>query len=114
MPIITGINRSGAAITLSFYSLSQRCIPTVIQAYAAWPSAECSVIWRLPPSKLEWEDEFEPTHFNSLDVGPFDILLVGKYPASASPFGLLAAAGQVFEWANSPSNPGRYLFEGNS
>jgi formylglycine-generating enzyme required for sulfatase activity len=97
------------------------------QAYAAWLSTESRVTWRLP-SALEWEkaargidgrrypwgDEFDPPRLNSHDLGPFDTLPVGQYPAGASPFGLLDAAGQVFEWTNSPGNPGRFLVKGGS
>ena len=35
-------------------------------------------------------------------------------PAGASPYGLLDAAGQVFEWTASPGNPGRFLVKGGS
>ena len=97
------------------------------EAYAAWLSAQSGKNWRLP-SELEWEkaargvdgrrfpwgDEFDPYRLNSHDLGPFDTLPVGRYPAGASPFGLLDAAGQVFEWTNSPGNPGRFLVKGGS
>ena len=59
-----------------------------------------------------WGDKFDPARLNSHDSGPFDTLAVGQFPVGASPFGLLDAAGQVFEWANSPGNPGRFLVKG--
>lgn len=97
------------------------------EAYAAWLSAKTGQLWRLP-SELEWEkaargiagkhfpwgDAFDPARLNSHDSGPFDTLPVGRFPAGASPFGLLDAAGQVFEWTNSPGNPGRFLVKGGS
>ena len=39
---------------------------------------------------------------------------MGSFPAGASPYGLLDAAGQVFEWTASPGNPGRFLVKGGS
>ena len=97
------------------------------KAYAAWLSAETGRTWRLP-SALEWEkaargtdgrifpwgDTYDPALLNSHDAGPFDTLPVGGYPAGASPYGLLDAAGMVFEWTASPGNPGRFLVKGGS
>lgn len=96
-------------------------------AYSAWLSAKTGQLWRLP-SELEWEkaargvdgtyfpwgNRFDPARLNSHDAGPFDTLPVGRYADGASPFGLLDAAGQVFEWTNSPGNPGRFLVKGGS
>jgi formylglycine-generating enzyme required for sulfatase activity len=97
------------------------------RAYATWLSARTGQIWRLP-NALEWEkaargvdgrhfpwgDAFDPALLNSHDLGPFDTRPVGQFPAGASSFGLLDAAGQVFEWTSSPGNPGRYLVKGGS
>lgn len=97
------------------------------EAYGDWLSVKTGQLWRLP-SELEWEkaargeagtyfpwgDHFEPAHLNSHDAGPFDTLPVGRFPAGASPFGLLDAAGQVFEWTNTAGNPGRFLVKGGS
>ena len=96
-------------------------------AYSAWLSVKTGRSWRLP-SELEWEkaargeagtyfpwgDRFDPARLNSHDAGPFDTLPGGRFPYGASPFGLLDAAGQVFEWTNSPGNPGRFLVKGGS
>ena len=96
-------------------------------AYAGWLKSQTGRPWRLP-TELEWEkaargpegrifpwgDEFDPARLNSHDSGPFDTLPVGSFPAGASPYGLLDAAGQVFEWTASPGNPGRFLVKGGS
>jgi formylglycine-generating enzyme required for sulfatase activity len=97
------------------------------EAFAAWLSTETARRWRLP-SALEWEkaargpdgrrfpwgDAWDPQRLNSHDAGPFDTLPVGRFPAGASPYGLLDAAGQVFEWTATPAGPGRYLVKGGS
>jgi formylglycine-generating enzyme required for sulfatase activity len=96
-------------------------------AYAAWLSGHTGRRWRLP-TELEWEkaargvdgrtfpwgNDYDPTLLNSHDAGPFDTLAVGGFPDGASPFGLLDAAGQVFEWTSSPGNSGRFLVKGGS
>lgn len=96
-------------------------------AYAAWLSARTGRAWRLPTA-LEWEkaargpdgrrfpwgDRFDPALLNSHDAGPFDTLPVGGFPAGASVYGVLDAAGQVFEWTATPGAPGRFLVKGGS
>jgi len=97
------------------------------QAYAAWLSRQTGKTWRLP-TEIEWEkaargidgrrfpwgDSYDPTRLNSHDLGPFDTMPVGSFPDGASPFGLLDAAGQVFEWTATPAAAGRYLVKGGS
>ena len=97
------------------------------EAYAAWLSSVTGRRWRLP-SEAEWEkaargadglrfpwgDDWDPKLANSHDLGPFDTVPVGRFPAGASPFGLLDAAGQVFEWTVTPAGKGRYLVKGGS
>ena len=96
-------------------------------AYARWLSDRTGQTWRLP-TELEWEkaargtdgrrfpwgDDWSADRLNSADSGPFDTLAVARFPAGASPYGLLDAAGQVFEWTASPGNPGRFLVKGGS
>lgn len=96
-------------------------------AYAAWLSAETGRRWRLP-TEAEWEkaargvdgrrfpwgDGWDPGRLNSADDGPFDTVPVGGFIDGASPFGMLDAAGQVFEWTASAVGPGRFLVKGGS
>jgi len=97
------------------------------ETYAAWLSEMTGRTWRLP-SELEWEkaargldgrrfpwgDDWDPARLNSHDRGPFDTLPVGAFPTGASPFGLLDAAGQVFEWTATPGRAGRFIVKGGS
>jgi formylglycine-generating enzyme required for sulfatase activity len=96
-------------------------------AYAAWLSQRTGRHWRLP-TEAEWEkaargtdgrrfpwgEDWDPTRLNSHDNGPFDTVPVGQHPNGASPFGLLDAAGQVFEWTATPAGEGRYIVKGGS
>jgi len=96
-------------------------------AYAAWLSRETGRKWRLP-TEAEWEkaargtdgrrfpwgDAWDAARLNSHDAGPFDTMPVGRFPDGASPFGLLDAAGQVFEWTATAVGEGRYIVKGGS
>jgi len=96
-------------------------------AYAAWLTRVTGQTWRLP-DELEWEkaargtdgryfpwgNGFDPRRLNSHDAGPFDTTPVGGYPSGASPFGLLDAAGQVFEWTATYDGAGRAIVKGGS
>lgn len=97
------------------------------QAYAAWLSRRSGRVWRLP-TELEWEkaargvdgrhfpwgNDFDPARLNSHDAGPFDSTPAGRYSAGASPYGMLDAAGQVFEWTATAADPGRAIVKGGS
>lgn len=97
------------------------------RAYAAWLSALTGKRWRLP-TEDEWEKAargtsgaafpwgaaFDAVRLNSHDRGPFDTVPVGRYASGASPFGVLDAAGQVFEWTATASDQGRFIVKGGS
>lgn len=97
------------------------------RAYANWLSKKTGDVWRLP-SEPEWEkaargtdaryfpwgNGFDPAKLNSHDAGPFDTRPVGSYPQGKSPFGLLDASGQVFEWTATRKSKTRYIVKGGS
>ena len=97
------------------------------EAYARWLSEKSGTIWRLP-SATEWEkaargpdgyvfpwgNKFDAAKLNSHDQGPFETVAVGQYPEGASPYGLLDAAGQVFEWTATESRKDRFVVKGGS
>ncbi|MGI9464825.1 MAG: formylglycine-generating enzyme family protein [Aestuariivirgaceae bacterium] len=97
------------------------------QAYARWLSSVTGASWRLPSEAewvkaargvdgrwFPWGNVFDPAFLNSHDRGPFDTLPVGSFPKGASPFGLLDAAGQVFEWTSTGAGQKRHIVKGGS
>lgn len=97
------------------------------RAYALWLTKRTKLVWRLPTeavwekaargedgARFPWGDFFDPDRLNSADRGPFDTVPVGRYPSGASPYGVLDAAGQVFEWTASRSGKNRYVVKGGS
>ena len=97
------------------------------RAYAAWLSRETGARWRLP-SEEEWEkaargadgrrfpwgEGFDEGRLNSADAGPFDTVPVGEFRDGASPYGMLDAAGQVYEWTATAADDGRFVVKGGS
>ena len=96
-------------------------------AYTAWLGRKTGIAWRLP-SEAQWEKaargadgrmfpwgaSFDPGVLNSADAGPFDTVPVDRNVAGASTYGMLDAAGQVFEWTATPGRPGRFVVKGGS
>ncbi|MEM7256972.1 MAG: SUMF1/EgtB/PvdO family nonheme iron enzyme [Pseudomonadota bacterium] len=95
-------------------------------AYARWLSDNTDSRWRLPTERewvkaargsngniFPWGNRYNEDKLNSHDAGPFDTVAVGSRSAP-SPFGLMDAAGQVFEWINSPPEAARSWVKGGS
>jgi toxoflavin biosynthesis protein ToxD len=96
-------------------------------AYSAWLSRRTGQRWRLP-TEAEWEksargsdgryfpwgNDYDPAKLNSHDRGPFDTQPVGSYPQGATPFRLLDAAGQVYEWTATRAGDGNAIVKGGS
>lgn len=96
-------------------------------AYADWLSTKTGQNWRLPTQEewekaargaqgayFPWDNTYDPNLLNSHDAGPFSTMPVGSFPAGASPYGLLDAAGQVFEWTSTPNGKARRMVKGGS
>ena len=97
------------------------------RAYADWLSDVTGQVWRLP-TEQEWEiaargrdgrtfpwgDDFDPARLNSHDQGPFATVPAGQFKTGASPFGMLDAAGQVFEWTATKAGKNRFIVKGGS
>lgn len=98
-----------------------------VSTYARWLSERTGATWRLA-TELEWEkamrgadgrifpwgDEWNESLLNSHDSGPFDTVPVGGFDEGASPFGVMDAAGQVFEWVSDSPREGRHYVKGGS
>ncbi len=95
--------------------------------YARWLAAKTGLNWQLPTEeqwekaargtdgrRFPWGESFDPTRLNSHDNGPFDTVSVDAHPNGASPYGMLDAAGQVYEWTRSTYTQDRYVVKGGS
>ncbi len=100
---------------------------TDARAYAAWLTRETGDAWRLPTERewekaargtdgrrFPWGEDWRPEVLNSHDKGPFDTLPVARFPAGQSPFGMMDAAGQAFEWTATAAGKGRHIVKGGS
>ena len=97
------------------------------EKFADWLSSTTPYQWRLPTerewekaargsagNRFPWGDVFNPELLNSHDKGPFDTVPVNRFPGGASPYGMLDAAGQVFEWTATAAGAGRAIVKGGS
>ncbi len=97
------------------------------EAYADWLSQKTGQKWRLA-TELEWEkamrgtdgrvfpwgNEWNAKLANTHDAGPFDTVPVGSFADGASPYGVMDAVGQLFEWVSDSPRPGRHYVKGGS
>jgi formylglycine-generating enzyme required for sulfatase activity len=97
------------------------------QAFASWLSKLTSQTWTLPTEQqwekaargtdgrwFPWGNQYNASWLNSHDSGPFTTTPVGQYEKGASPFGMLDAAGQVFEWTSTRRSKTRSIVKGGS
>ncbi|MBT8494482.1 MAG: formylglycine-generating enzyme family protein [Deltaproteobacteria bacterium] len=63
-----------------------------------------------------WGPSFEPDKLNSAVKGPRDTTAVGTFPDGASVYGVLDAAGNVFQWTSTrwPFKSGRFTVKGSA
>ncbi len=83
--------------------------------YCAWRGAVVGEARRLPTAaELEkaarghvgllypWGNDWDASKLNTQASGPDDTMAVGSFPDGASPYGMLDAAGNVFQWTSTP------------
>lgn len=84
-------------------------------AYCAWRGAVAGDHRRLPTEAeyekaargeqgliYPWGNAWDAARLNSQVSGPHDTMAAGSFPDGASPFGVLDAAGNVFQWTSTP------------
>ncbi len=100
---------------------------TDAEAFARWLSANTKSTWQLPTeeqwekaargesgARFPWGDEFDPARLNSHDTGPFTTMPVASFASGASAYGMMDAAGQVFEWTATTAGNNRSIVKGGS
>lgn len=61
-----------------------------------------------------WGNVYDGAKLNSAVTGPRDTTPVGQYPEGASPFGMLDASGNVFQWTSTPFSAGKMTVKGSA
>lgn len=61
-----------------------------------------------------WGNVFEASKLNSAVSGPRDTTPVGQFSDGASPYGMLDAAGNVFQWTSTPFAAGKMTVKGSA
>jgi len=100
---------------------------TDAKAYANWLSKRTGNQWLLPTERqwekaargvdgryFPWGNGFDAMKLNNHDAGPFDTTPVGGFPNGKSPYGMMDAAGQVFEWTRELASNDRVIVKGGS
>ncbi len=95
--------------------------------YCAWRGEQVGAPRRLPSAEeyekaargtdglaYPWGNTFDPDMLDSAVKGPGDTVDVGNYIKGASPYGMLDAAGNVFEWTLTPFKKGQMTVKGSS
>jgi toxoflavin biosynthesis protein ToxD len=95
--------------------------------YCAWRGALRGELRRLPTEAefekasrgedgiaYPWGNLYEAEKLNSAVKGPRDTTPVGQFVDGASPFGMLDAAGNVFQWTSSPFTSGKMTVKGSA
>jgi formylglycine-generating enzyme required for sulfatase activity len=61
-----------------------------------------------------WGNMYEPDKLNSAVKGPHDTTPVGQFSNGASPYGVLDAAGNVFQWTSTRFKGDRMTVKGSA
>jgi toxoflavin biosynthesis protein ToxD len=96
-------------------------------SYCAWRGKLAGELRRLPSEPefekaargdqglaYPWGNVYEPDKLNSAVKGPRDTTPVGHFVDGASPYGVLDAAGNVFQWTSTSFAPGKMTVKGSA